>query len=67
MAQAAAERFYGAWFPSRGWGTNKLKGWKTYLESVRHPDLKDTRREFGRQLGDKARFAALLAAEKNVQ
>jgi hypothetical protein len=67
MAQAAAERFYGAWFPSDGWGTDKLKGWKTYLESVRHPDLKDTRREFGRQLTDKARFAAALAAEKNVQ
>jgi hypothetical protein len=44
-----------------------LKGWKTYLASVRHPDLKDTRREFGRHLADKARFAAALAAENNVQ
>jgi hypothetical protein len=67
MAQAAAERFYGAWFPSGGWGTNKLKGWKTYLESVRHPDLKDTRREFGRHLANKAHFQAALIAENNVQ
>ena len=66
-AQAAAERFYGAWFPSGGWGTNKLKGWTTYLESVRHPDLKDDRKEFGRHLANKARFEARLIAENNVQ
>ena len=66
-AQEAAGRFYGAWFPGGGWGINKLKGWKTYLESVRHPDLKNTRKEFGRHLANKARFEARMIAENNVQ
>jgi hypothetical protein len=66
-AQEAAERFYGAWFPSGGWGTNKFKGWTTYLESARHPDLKDDRQEFRRHLTIEARFAAQLSAENNVQ
>jgi hypothetical protein len=67
-AQEAAARFYGAWFPKAGgWGTNKLKGWKTYLESVRHPDLEADRKEFGRHLANKARFEAQLIAENNVE
>ena len=66
-AQEAAARFYGAWFPSGGWGTNKLKGWTTYLESARHPDLKDDRKEFRRHLAIEAQFAARLIAENNVQ
>jgi hypothetical protein len=65
-AQEAANRFYGAWFPSGGWGINK-KGWTTYLKTVRHPDLKDNRREFGRHLANKAHFAAALSAENNAQ
>jgi hypothetical protein len=66
-AQEAAERFYSAWFPSKGWGTNKLKGWATYLDSVRLPDLQDYRKEFGRHLAIEAEFEARLIAENNVQ
>jgi hypothetical protein len=66
-AQEAAERFYSAWFPSKGWGTNKLKGWATYLDSVRLPDLQDYRKEFGRHLAIEARFEAQLIAENIVR
>jgi hypothetical protein len=66
-AQEAAARFYGAWFPSGGWGTNKHKGWTTYLESARHPDLNDDRKEFGRHLAIEARFEAQLIAENNAR
>jgi hypothetical protein len=65
--QAAAERYFAAWFPSTGWGTNKLKGWKTYLESARHPDLKNIRDGFRRHLANKAHFVAMLSADDNVQ
>jgi hypothetical protein len=66
-AQEAAARFYGAWFPTGGWGTNKLKGWTTYLDSVRNPDLQADRKEFGRHLAHKAHFEARLIAENNVK
>jgi hypothetical protein len=67
-AQEAAARFYGAWFPKEGgWGTNKLKGWTTYLDSARHPDLKADRKEFGRHLAIEAQFEARLTAENNGQ
>jgi len=67
QAQAAAARFFDAWFKPDGWGTDKLKGWKTYLESVDDPDLQAIRKEVRRHLAIQAQFEAALVAEKNVQ
>ena len=66
-ALAAAARFFDAWVEPGGWGTDKLKGWKTYLKSVRDPDLQAIRKEVRRHLANQAHFASTLTAENNAQ
>jgi hypothetical protein len=67
QAQAATARFYDAWFKADGWGTDKLNGWKTYLESVNDPELRATRKEVRRHLKILARSEAARIAENNVR
>ena len=50
QAKKAAELFYGAWFGSKGWGNNVLKGWTRYFEAARDPELAALRREVKRLL-----------------
>jgi hypothetical protein len=67
QAQTATARFFDAWFKSDGWGTDKLKGWKTYLESVDDPELQAIRKEVRRHLKIHARSEAAWVVENNVQ
>jgi hypothetical protein len=67
QAQAACARFYDAWFKPSGWGTDKLKGWKIYLESVDDPELQRMRKEIRRHLQIYAQDDAARLAENNVQ
>jgi hypothetical protein len=66
-AQAAAARYYGAWFPAGGWGTDALKGWKNYLAAIDSPDLFETRKEVRRILAIEGHRDAMMRAENNAQ
>ena len=66
-AQAAAARYYGAWFPADGWGTDALKGWKNYLAAIDSPDLWGTRKEVRRILRIESHHAAIMGLENNAQ
>jgi hypothetical protein len=67
QAQTATARFFDAWFKPDGWGTDKLKGWKTYLESIDDPELQAIRKDVRRHLKIHARSEAARVAENNAQ